>query len=198
MSTTTITLWNEKLEDLAKRWAEEPRSEDDPGFSAKELVSRVRSRLRIIQNYNRVPSRLELNSRRQWEQVWHSEAIERDLRAAAKRLGWGVYVAPQGPPSPIELAAAGVQGNAILLDMAAAGQRAQALREAGLNRIWTKEHAMLQMLAEEIFHLTAERIGNRSAYRVVEEAALGQFVQESLGLPFNPWALRFAQRAGGV
>ncbi|MBI1291936.1 hypothetical protein GC173_11940 [bacterium] len=193
MNATTSTLWSEKFEQLAARWAKEPHGEDEPGFSGPELVSRVRSRLRIIQNYNRVTSRLAISSKRHWDQSWNPEAVERDLRAAARRLGWSVYISPKGQPSPLELAAAGVDSNTILLDMVTAGQRAAALRDAGLPRRWEKEQAVLQMLAEEIYTLTAERIGNLPAYAVVEEAALALFVQESLGLPFNPWALRFVK-----
>jgi hypothetical protein len=130
-----------------------------------------------------------------WESEWNRAARERELVVALGAFGQSVYISVHGTATPLELAQHNVAADAVLLDHPSAGHRAQVMLSAGLPCRWEKEDAILVSLAEELYYQASERLGHASPLPVVEEAARGRFVQEVLGLPFNPWIVTMLAEA---
>ncbi len=174
------------LEEIAGRWAEQKEIPLAPRTVAKRLAQRSRA----IRTLLELPARPRPRTARQWETAWNRRALYDELHAAAKRLGWEVRAVERYEDNPAFLPVARDEENVLLVEQEAAVHLLEELRAAGLRLPFQPADTLLIQLAEDLFHLAADKAGHQPRDAWVDEAAPSVFAQDVLGLPFCPLVLR--------
>lgn len=184
-------IWLETTDELAERWVSRyPAEARADGLDAKDLASRLQHRASAVQKYLGLPDGPEIKNARSWDRLWNAAALEKTLSAALGKLGWTLVFSERGATHPLILGDVGGPQN-LVIEKPHAEARAKQYEEAGLLIPFRTRDAALTLLAEELFALATEEMGNKPAKAIVDEIAPKVFTQNVLGLPFHPWAVEF-------
>ncbi|CAN5389225.1 hypothetical protein BH09SUM1_BH09SUM1_23610 [soil metagenome] len=184
----SITVWTDSVEAIARQREAAGR---DLGLPAAELVRRARLRAEAVRKAAGIAPARPIKTLRQWDAFWKATELEKALLAAFAKLGWSVtFVSPnQMSSQAIVMSSDQPEGNNLLLETTAAEIRMVQYAQGGLEIPLKWSDAALILMAEELYAIAAEKLGEMPKIEMVDEVARAVFVQEALGLPFSPWVL---------
>lgn len=180
-------IWLETTAELAERWVARNRG---AGLTAEDLASRVQHRASAVRRYLELPDPPPIRNARQWERLWNPAAHEKMLTGALEKLGWSVHFSDRPVQHPLTLGPVEAT-QAVILERHQAEARVRLYEENGLLIPFRLRDSAILMMAEELYALAADVMGNKPSRPIVDEVAPKVFAQDVLGLPFHPWAVEF-------
>lgn len=185
-------IWRATLETLASRWLmQNPHVEEDADGVAARLIARAET----VRKYCDLPQARQLDTPRKWETNWKPvEAWDR-LAAVLERLEWRAKLveSPRFSPATLASSQAGEQVDTVFVEKSVAEELAARFRAHGLLLPFGWREGAVLILAEELYDISASRMGHPPAREWVDQLSRHPFTHTVLGWPFYPWVLDFVK-----
>lgn len=164
--------------------------------NAADMIRRLRRRTEALRKYLDLPLAKPLDTPRRWETGWDAPGKLKALKAALDHHDFDLAISDPFKGSSLTLAAqmpGPAPRNRLILDESTFIPKALELRDAGITLPLGRDEGMIIVLTEELYAIAAEGIGKAPEFPWVDEYGVSLFVQEVLGLPFCPLALKLVK-----
>lgn len=187
-------IWGEPLERLAERWRGRHESANMPLPPARDICDRLFRRAKAIREHVKLPPSPRMDTARKWQTQWNSSRAEETLVETLRRMGWMVTILADRPTGAraIAMGHASAARDTVMVEERLCRERAERWRKAGLAVPFGPQEVLCLSLAEEIFHLAAQHVGQPPKDKWVDELASGIFAAQIFGWPFYPMAAELA------